>query len=144
MNTPVLLITWRRPDTLLQVINNSYSSPSRVYVACDGPNSQRVGEAKKVSETRMSKCETNWPCEIEYLYSDTNLDVAWVLVEQFLGFLPVEEGIILEDDCIPHPDFFGFVLLETHRFDNRAVFVVETFRRANGVVMVIISLVVFR
>jgi hypothetical protein len=36
-------------------------------------------------------------------------------------FEQVEEGIILEDDCVPHPDFFPYctTLLERYRHDTR-------------------------
>ena len=36
-------------------------------------------------------------------------------------FEQVEEGIILEDDCVPHPDFFTYcaTLLERYRNDTR-------------------------
>jgi hypothetical protein len=36
-------------------------------------------------------------------------------------FEQVEEGIILEDDCVPHPEFFPYcaTLLEHYRHDMR-------------------------
>ena len=53
MDTPVLLIAWRRPQTLRQVINAIRPvAPTRLFVACDGPNPKRPGEAEKVAATR--------------------------------------------------------------------------------------------
>ena len=124
MNTPVLLIAWRRPHTLRQVIDAIRPlAPSRLFVACDGPNPHRPGEAEKVAATRsVIDNEINWPCQIERLYSDVNngcrlgvsLAITWF-------FEQVEEGIILEDDCVPHPDFFPYCtsLLERYRYDTR-------------------------
>jgi len=64
----------------------------------------------------------DWDCEVIKNYSDINLGCAkrvssgidWV-------FNHVEEAIILEDDCLPHPTFFPFCeeLLEKYRYDTR-------------------------
>ena len=44
-NTPLLLIAWRRPHTLRQVIDAIRPvAPSRLFVACDGPNPDSPGE----------------------------------------------------------------------------------------------------
>jgi hypothetical protein len=123
-NTPLLLIAWRRPHTLRQVINAIRPvAPTRLFVACDGPNPKRPGEAEKVAATRQVIAqEIDWPCQIERLYSDVNqgcrlgvsLAITWF-------FEQVEEGIILEDDCVPHPDFFPYctTLLDRYRHDTR-------------------------
>jgi hypothetical protein len=51
--TPVLLIAWRRPHTTQQVINVIRAvKPTRMFVACDGPNPGRPEEAAKVRATR--------------------------------------------------------------------------------------------
>jgi hypothetical protein len=70
MDTPVLLIAWRRPHTLRQVIDAIRPvAPSCLYVACDGPNPERPGEAEKVAATRaVIEHELDWPCQIERLY----------------------------------------------------------------------------
>ena len=72
MDTPVLLIAWRRPHTLRQVIDAIRpASPTRLFVACDGPNLERAGEAEKVAATRaVIENEIDWPRQIERLYSD--------------------------------------------------------------------------
>ena len=50
-NTPVLLIAWRRPHTTQQVINAIRAvKPTRMFVACDGPNLGRSEEVAKVRE----------------------------------------------------------------------------------------------
>jgi len=55
MDTPLLLIAWRRPHTLRQVIDAIRPvAPTRLYVACDGPNPERPGEAEKVAATRFT------------------------------------------------------------------------------------------
>ncbi|WP_411875739.1 hypothetical protein [Vulcanococcus limneticus] len=124
MDTPLLLIAWRRPHTLRQVIDAIRPvAPTRLYVACDGPNPKRPGEAKKVAATRaVIKSEIDWPCQIERLFSDTNQGCRLGVSRAITWFFEqVEEGIILEDDCVPHPDFFPYctTLLERYRHDTR-------------------------
>ena len=124
MNTPVLLIAWRRPHTLQQVINAIRPvAPSRVFVACDGPNPNRPEEADKVAATRaVIETEIDWPCQIDRLYSDANQGCRLGVSRAITWFFEqVEEGIILEDDCVPHPNFFPYctTLLERYRHDTR-------------------------
>ncbi len=124
MNTPLLLLTWRRPDTLRKVINAIRPvGPSRLYIACDGPSPDRIGEYEKVLYTRhVIDTEIDWPCHIERLYSDVNQGCRLGVSRAITWFFgQVDEGIVLEDDCIPHPDFFYYCssLLEYYRNDMR-------------------------
>ena len=122
--TPILLLAWRRPHTLRQVINAiRLAAPTRLFVACDGPNPDRPGEVEKVAATRdLIDQEIDWPCHIERLYSDVNQGCRLGVSRAITWFFEqVEEGIILEDDCVPHPDFFPYclALLERYRHDTR-------------------------
>jgi len=121
---PLLLIVWRRPHTLSRVIDAIRPvAPPRIFVACDGPNPERPGEAEKVAATRaLIDQSIDWPCQIEFFYSPTNQGCRTAVSRAISWFFDhVEQGIILEDDCIPHPDFFRFcdTLLEHYRFDTR-------------------------
>jgi hypothetical protein len=121
---PVLLLAWRRPETVKKVIASVRSvAPEVVYVACDGPNPASAEEAEKVSETRrMIDNEINWDCRILKFYSDTNQGCRRGVEKAITWFFEHEsEGIILEDDCVPHADFFSFCaeLLERYRNDQR-------------------------
>jgi hypothetical protein len=123
-DTPLLLIAWRRPHTLRQVIDAIRPvAPTRIFVACDGPSPERPGEAEKVAATRrVIEHEIDWPCQIERLYSDVNQGCRLGVSRAITWFFEqVEEGIILEDDCVPHPDFFPYcaTLLERYRHDTR-------------------------
>ena len=114
MQTPILLIAWRRPHTIHQVIDAIRPiAPTRLFIACDGPSFDRPGEVEKVAATRsVIDQEIDWPCQIERL--GVSRAITWF-------FDHVEEGIILEDDCVPHPDFFSFssTLLQRYRYDTR-------------------------
>lgn len=119
---PVLLIAWRRPNTLREAIAAVRGAgPERVYVACDGPDPSRLGEVEAVTQTRQTiDSEIDWDCQIQKLYSNENLGCRYGVSKAISWFFEQEgEGIILEDDCVPHADFFPFCseLLERYRFD---------------------------
>ena len=123
-HTPILILCWRRPHTLRQVINAIRPvAPTCIFVACDGPNPNRPGEAEKVAATRdLIEQDIDWPCQIERFYSDYNQGCRWGVSRAINWFFEhVEEGIILEDDCVPHPDFFSYceLLLDRYRHDTR-------------------------
>jgi len=123
-DTPLLLIAWRRPHTLRKVINAIRPvAPTRLFVACDGPNPDRPGEVDKVEATRaVIENEIDWSCTIKRLYSDVNQGCSIGPIRAITWFFDqVEEGIIIEDDCVPHPDFFSYcsTLLERYRHDMR-------------------------
>ena len=113
-----------------------------MFVACDGPNPDRPGEAEKVAATRsVIEEEIDWPHQIERLYA-CNQGCCLELAVHCLIFDHVER-IILEDDCVPHPDFFlcyypARAIPPRH---TTGASVATTFRAAVGVVMVTITLV---
>jgi hypothetical protein len=125
VNTPIAFFIFNRPDTTARVFEAiRQAQPSKLLVVADGPRSTRPGEAEKCAATRAIIDQVDWECEVLTNYSDVNLGcrhrvssgLDWV-------FEQVEEAIILEDDCLPHPTFFRFCeeLLEWYRHDHRIV-----------------------
>ncbi|MBF2067411.1 MAG: glycosyltransferase family 2 protein [Calothrix sp. C42_A2020_038] len=123
MNTAITFIIFKRPDTTQKVFEAiRKAKPKKLFVVADGPRFDRDGETQKCEATRAIIETVDWDCEVIKNYSDINLGCAkrvssginWV-------FDQVEESIILEDDCIPHPTFFHFAeeLLEKYRDDTR-------------------------
>ncbi|MBW4593918.1 MAG: glycosyltransferase family 2 protein [Brasilonema angustatum HA4187-MV1] len=123
MQTPVAFIIFKRPHTTEKVFEAiRQAKPPKLFVIADGARAERPGEAEKCEATRAIIERVDWNCEVIKNYSDTNLGCAkrvssgidWV-------FSNVEEAIILEDDCVPHPTFFPFCeeLLEKYRYDSR-------------------------
>ena len=119
---PILLVTWRRRDaanTLIDALRQL--KPAKIYVASDGPREGLLTEAEKVASTRESiMSNIDWDCEIKTRFSETNQGCRRGVSSAITWFFSnVEEGIILEDDCIPHPDFFKFCenLLNRYRHD---------------------------
>lgn len=93
--------------------------PRDLYVFQDGPRNDfdkdRCQEVRHIIEK-----DVNWPCNLHTLYSNTNLGCGPGPVAAITWFFEnVERGIIVEDDAIPHPDFFPFAaeLLEKYAND---------------------------
>lgn len=125
MNTPVALIIFNRPDTTMRVFEAiRRAKPPVLLVIADGIRLGHLGDPEKVSSTRAIIEQVDWQCEVLKNYSDVNLGckrrvssgLDWV-------FQTVEEAIILEDDCLPHPTFFRFCeeLLEKYRLEERVM-----------------------
>jgi hypothetical protein len=123
LHTPVVLIIFKRPDTTEKVFEAiRLAQPQRLFVIADGPRPDKAAEAEKCAETRAILDRVDWPCEVFKDYSEENLGcqkrvssgLNWV-------FHQVEEAIILEDDCVPHPTFFQYceTLLDDYRHDTR-------------------------
>ncbi|MDP5337684.1 MAG: glycosyltransferase family 2 protein [Nodularia sp. (in: cyanobacteria)] len=123
MKTPVAFLIFNRPDTTQKVFEAiRQAKPPKLLVVADGPRVDRPSDAEKCSAARAIIDGVDWECEVLTDYSDVNLGckkrvssgLDWV-------FSQVEEAIILEDDCLPHPSFFPFCeeLLERYREDNR-------------------------
>jgi hypothetical protein len=124
MQTPILLIAWQRMDTLRQVIKVLRSvEPMNIYIACDGPKDGDLEHKRSVSEVRqLIDHEIDWECKINKLYSERNQGCRLGVSRAISWFFEqVEEGVILEDDCVPHTDFFAYSseLLERFRNERR-------------------------
>src|SRR5689334_9315101 len=106
---PVLLLIFNRPDTTALVMEAlRRARPSRVYVAADGPR-EGMGEDERCERARRIATEVNWPCEIKTLFRKCNLGCGRALSGAIDWFFEHEEqGIILEDDCVPSQSFFPY------------------------------------
>lgn len=120
-NTPVLLIAWQRPCALRQVVNALRRvRPTSIFVACDGPRVDKPADVSRVAETqKLINTEIDWKCRIEKRYSETNQGCRLGVSSAISWFFEhVDEGIILEDDCVPHHDFFRFCGALLNRYRN--------------------------
>lgn len=127
ISTPIALLIFNRPDTTAKVFAEiAKMKPSKLLVVADGPRPDHPGEAEKCDTVRTIVEQIGWDCELLTNYSDVNLGckqrvssgLDWIFSE-------VEEAIILEDDCIPHPSFFRFCeeLLHIYRNDERVMMI---------------------
>ena len=123
LNTPILYLVFNRPVETGRVFEAIREKrPRRLFVAADGARPDRPGDLALVQETRAIASKVDWPCEVKTLFRDTNLGCGLAVSGAISWFFEqVEEGIILEDDCLPHPDFFPYceTLLERYRHEPR-------------------------
>ena len=123
LKTPVAFIIFNRPDTTKRVFAEiAKARPPKLLVIADGPRADHSEDAGKCAAARAIIDGVDWDCEVLTNYSDINMGckrrvssgLDWV-------FDTVEEAIILEDDCLPHPTFFRFCeeMLEKYRDDKR-------------------------
>lgn len=123
MKTPILFLLFNRLDTALQVFERiRQQRPEQLFVAADAPRPEVPGEAEKCAAVRAIIKKIDWPCSLHTRFLDQHLGCKLGVssaVDWF--FSQVEEGIILEDDCLPDPTFFPFceTLLEYYRDDIR-------------------------
>jgi acetyltransferase-like isoleucine patch superfamily enzyme len=123
MKTPILFLIFNRPDTTQTVFNEiKKQRPKYLFVAADGPRLDKEGECEKCQQTRDIVKQIDWDCELKTLFRDTNLGCGKAVSSAIFWFFDqVEEGIILEDDCVPHHSFFRYCeeMLEKYRNDER-------------------------
>ena len=125
LETAVLFLVFNRPESTARVFQAiRKAKPAQLYVAADGPRSNRSDEARHCAEVRRIATAVDWPCEVRTLFRETNLGCRRAVSRAIEWFFEhVEEGIILEDDCVPDPSFFQFTqeLLALYRDDNRVM-----------------------
>jgi len=121
--TPVLFIVFNKPESTKLVFEEiRKAKPKYLYVAADGPRKNNEKDKSACAEVQKIIKNVDWPCEVKYLLRKENLGCRIAESSAMDWFFKnVEEGIILEDDCLPHPSFFRFCaeLLEKYRDDER-------------------------
>jgi hypothetical protein len=127
MQTPVALLIFNRPEITSRLVDEIIrAQPPKVLVFADGPRPDHPEDAALIAATKTVVSEAPWPCEVLTNYSETNLGTKyrpatgldWV-------FQNVEQAVLFEDDCLPHPSFFRFCdeLLERYRDDERVMMI---------------------
>jgi len=123
--TPILLIIFNRPEITRQVFNKlNELKPKYLFVAADGPRKDRPEEMAKCLATREIIKQIDWDCELKTLFREENLGCRLGVSSAIDWFFKnVEQGIILEDDCLPNDSFFEFsqTLLNYYQKDTRVM-----------------------
>lgn len=120
ITTPVLFIIFNRPDTTELVFSAiRQAKPALLFVAADAPRIGNKLDEEKCIKARAIIDQVDWPCTVHTLYRDNNLGCGLAVSEAINWFFShCDEGIILEDDCLPNPDFFNFASEMLHIFRN--------------------------
>ena len=118
-DTPILFIIFNRPDTTQIVFNRIKEiKPKYLFIAADGPRLNVSDEVEKCEKTRKIINQIDWDCELKTLFRSENLGCGKGVSSAITWFFDhVEQGIILEDDCVPDLSFFQFaeLMLEKYR-----------------------------
>lgn len=118
LNSPICLFIYNRPNLTKEVFEQIAAvEPTKLYVVADGPSEENTDDRQKCKAARRVTDEVDWSCEVHRNYSENNQGVK----ERFVTgldwlFKHEKEAIILEDDCIPHLDFFKFCDKMLHRY----------------------------
>lgn len=121
--TPVAYIIFNRPrhtEKTFGVLREK--RVPKLFIIADGPRPGHRTDTERCSAVRAIVEQIDWPCEVHRNYSDVNLGCkARVISGLDWVFDHVESAIVLEDDCLPHPDFFTFcdALLDKYASDER-------------------------
>ncbi len=137
MHTPILLITFNRTEHTRRVLEAILASGVQdLYVFQDAPREGRPDDVEKCAAVRQvidsfvlcpSAQRSN--VRLHTFYADSNMGcgpgpaaaISWF-------FNNVEQGIVMEDDCLPHPDFFPYCeeLLEQYKDNPQVAFINAT------------------
>lgn len=120
---PVALFGFNRPAETERVMESIRAArPGRLFLCQDAPRTDHREDTVLCQAVRNVFESVDWPCEVLRNYAENNMGcrrrmssgISWVFSHE-------EEAILLEDDCVPHADFYQFCaeLLERYRFDSR-------------------------
>ena len=123
LKTSVCLAIFNRPELTARVFEAvRRTRPAQLWIIADGPRT--VDEKARCDETRAVVEKVDWDCEVQRNYSESNLGCRLRLASGLDWlFSHTSEAIILEDDCLPSPDFFRFAetLLDRYRDEERVM-----------------------
>lgn len=110
-STPILLITFNRPEHTRRVLTEVLrQNPQSVFVFQDAPREGNADDVVRCAGVKAVVDElTAQVPQMHYYTPDHNLGCGpgpMTGIDWF--FSQVEQGIVMEDDCLPHPDFFGY------------------------------------
>lgn len=132
LSTPILLICFNRPKHTKRVLESILGAkPKELYLFQDGRRENNSDDLVRSAEVRqvIEDLTKNSEVVVNTKYSDVNLGCGAGPVAGISWFFDnVEKGIVMEDDCLPHPDFYGYCeeLLDRYEDDERVRFINAT------------------
>ena len=122
-NEPVLVVAFRRPDRLADVLERiRESGATRIYVAVDGPRTD--DDLQAVTATQDVARAIDWAEHVDLRFRATNLGCRNGVIDAITWFLTCEpRGLIIEDDSMPSQSFFQFAheMLAKHDADDQVL-----------------------
>lgn len=132
LNTPILLITFNRPDHTRRVLERILEvGPLHLYVFQDGARTDNASDNVKCQQVRdiVNDLTAKTSTTLHTFYLDKNLGCGAGPMTGISWFFDnVEQGIVMEDDCLAHPDFFGYCeeLLSRYNDNPEVMFINST------------------
>ncbi|MBK1854945.1 glycosyltransferase family 2 protein [Verrucomicrobiaceae bacterium 5K15] len=117
----VIFIIYARADHTERVFSHIRAAhPRHLYVIADGPKPGSDSDYAACDAAR-AVIQVDWQCELTLDYSEENLGCQRRIHSGISkAFEQFDRAIILEDDCLPHPDFFTFCDLMLERYQDDA------------------------
>lgn len=108
---PVLIIAYKRAENLMRIFEICKNSEiKRIYIAVDAPASNDDFFAVEKVKKLVSELEENHNVEVISHFASKNAGCSAGVISACDWFFDLEPfGVIIEDDCIPSIDFFGFM-----------------------------------
>ncbi len=136
LKTPVLLIVYKRLDTLQRVFSQIRKvKPEKLYIASDGPKENGTDDEKKVEAVRnWLEAAVDWPCEVYKRYSEINQGCQMGPIHAIDWIFQTEESaIIIEDDIVADTSFFFFCQEMLNYYnDDKRVMMISGYKRNDG------------
>ena len=127
---PILFLVFNRPDFTRRVFERIRSvKPVKLFIAADGSREGVVSDKENCESVRAIVKEIDWPSDVRTLFRAQNLGCKRAVSGAIDWFFEnVEEGIILEDDCLPDMTFFRYCeeLLAKYRYDTSVMVISGT------------------
>lgn len=122
LHTPVLLITFNRPEHTRRVLSVIMTAqPRSLYVFQDGVRKGNDADLVKCSQVRqvVNELTNGTQVRLHTNYSEVNLGCGPGPVAAITWFFgEVDRGIIIEDDCVLSPTAFEYYECLLERYEN--------------------------
>ena len=126
--TPILMVLYNRPKETQRLFNVIRKvRPKKLYIAVDGAKNGQ--DQKRIDRVKRIVGKVDWTCETNYKENTSNLGCGKAVSQAINWFFEnVEQGIILEDDCIPHKSFFEYckIMLDKYKNDDKVMMITGT------------------
>ena len=131
LHSPILLIAFNRPEHVQRVLSSIREQcPRDLFIFQDGARLEHTEDIEKCAMVRdVIDNLVDWDCNLHTFFADRNLGCgAGPMTGINWFFNNVEKGIVMEDDCLPHPDFYGYCedLLERYQNNEKIRFINST------------------
>ena len=110
VRSPILFLIFNRPFYTRKVFDEiRRAAPERLYIAADGPRIKFENDVHLCEQTRDILNRIDWECKVLTRLNNENEGCKVSVSNSITWFFNHEnEGIILEDDCLPAKTFFQF------------------------------------